>query len=205
MAQPSQIGIARVHPGCMNNQLLSHTAFLQCASIEFIALSKRRVSRVFAYTSCVEAAKMLHPCLRVQACQRWPRYAGPAALPGAQEHPTHRPVHRHGVRPLQGLLEGLMMTGGRQVLAACPIVFCHRQLAARRSATEPPHREVTSPQAMAPCLSSVCARSAPPPCRPPASVGWACAWTWAMAQALAQPQMTVRWEPEARQAPPCLQ
>src|SRR5262245_47280125 len=36
--------------------------------------------------------------------------------------------------------------GGRQVLAACSI-----KLAARRSATEPPRREVTSPQAMAPC------------------------------------------------------
>ena len=46
-----------------------------------------------------------------------------------------------------------MMTGGRQVLAACPIVLCHLQLAARRSATEPPHREVTSPQAMAPCAA----------------------------------------------------
>src|SRR6516162_1809048 len=33
--------------------------------------------------------------------------------------------------------------GGRQVLAAC-LVFCHPQLAARHSATEPPHREVTS-------------------------------------------------------------
>jgi len=46
-----------------------------------------------------------------------------------------------------------MTTGGRQVLAACSIVFCHLQRAARRSATEPPRREVTSPQAMAPCAA----------------------------------------------------
>src|SRR5262249_3016621 len=46
-----------------------------------------------------------------------------------------------------------MTAGGRQVLAACPIVFCHLQVAARRSATEPPHREITSPQAMAPCAA----------------------------------------------------
>src|SRR5215467_1417484 len=46
-----------------------------------------------------------------------------------------------------------MTTGARQVLAACPIVLCHLQLAARRSATEPPHREVTSPQAMTPCAA----------------------------------------------------
>src|SRR5262249_46989480 len=51
------------------------------------------------------------PCLRVQARQRWPRHARPPALPRAQEHRAHRSVHRHGTRPLQGLLEGLMMTG----------------------------------------------------------------------------------------------
>src|SRR5262249_24508221 len=61
-----------------------------------------------------------------------------------------------------------MTTGGRQVLAACPIVFCHLQLAARRSATEPPHREVTSPQAMTPCAA--CAPSGRPRCWPPASL-----------------------------------
>ena len=83
------------------------------------------------------------------------------------------PVHRNGVRPVQGLLEGLMTTGGRQVLATCPIVFCHLQLAARRSATEPPHREVTSPQAMAPCAA--CAPAGRLPCRPPASAG---SWAW---------------------------
>src|SRR5262249_13665909 len=44
----------------------------------------------------------------VQAGQRWPRYAGTAALPRAQEHPAHRQVHRNGARPVQGLLEGLM-------------------------------------------------------------------------------------------------
>ena len=30
---------------------------------------------------------------------------------GHKKHPAHRSVHRHGTRPLQGLLEGLMMTG----------------------------------------------------------------------------------------------
>src|SRR5262245_5466054 len=33
------------------------------------------------------------PCLWVQACQRWPRHAGFAALPRAQEHSTHGQVH----------------------------------------------------------------------------------------------------------------
>src|SRR6516162_6928398 len=47
------------------------------------------------------------PRLRVQARQRWPRHAGPAALPRAQEHSAHRQVHRNGARPIQGLLEGL--------------------------------------------------------------------------------------------------
>ena len=51
------------------------------------------------------------PCLRVQARQRWPRHARPAALPRAQEHPAHGPVHRHGARPLQRLLEGLTNAG----------------------------------------------------------------------------------------------
>ena len=46
-------------------------------------------------------------CLWVQARERWPRHAGPAALPRAQEHPAHRQVHRNGARPVQGLLEGL--------------------------------------------------------------------------------------------------
>src|SRR5262249_18939836 len=35
----------------------------------------------------------------------------PAALPWTQEHPTHGQVHRTGARPVQGLLEGLMMPG----------------------------------------------------------------------------------------------
>src|SRR5262245_48841674 len=38
----------------------------------------------------------------------WPRHAGPAALPRAQEHPAHGPVHRHGAGPVQGLLERLL-------------------------------------------------------------------------------------------------
>src|SRR5215813_13088897 len=35
------------------------------------------------------------------------RHAGPAALPRAQEHSAHGPIHRNGARPVQGLLEGL--------------------------------------------------------------------------------------------------
>src|SRR5215470_3984425 len=49
------------------------------------------------------------PCLWVQA--RWPRHARPAALPRAQEHPAHGPVHRTGARPIQGFLEKLTMAG----------------------------------------------------------------------------------------------
>src|SRR6516165_10071210 len=51
------------------------------------------------------------PCLWVQTRERWPRHPGPAALPRAQEHPAHGPVHRNGARPIQGLLEGLTMAG----------------------------------------------------------------------------------------------
>src|SRR5262249_46126728 len=45
------------------------------------------------------------PCLWVQASERWPRHAGLATLPRAQEHSAHRQVHRNGARPLQRLLE----------------------------------------------------------------------------------------------------
>ena len=44
-------------------------------------------------------------CLRVQARQRWPRHARPAALSRPQEHSAHRQVYRHGARPIQVLLE----------------------------------------------------------------------------------------------------
>jgi len=90
-----------------------------------------------------------------------------AAIPRKQDT-GHDPVHRNGARPIQGLLEGLMTTGGRQVLAACSM-FCHLQLAARHGTTEPPHREVTSP--------AVCAPSGGPRCPPQpwhCLVGWAC-------------------------------
>src|SRR5262249_4391606 len=53
------------------------------------------------------------PCLWVQARQRWPRHAGVTALPRAQEHPAHGPIHRNGARPVQGLLEGLTSRLGR--------------------------------------------------------------------------------------------
>src|SRR5262249_59609667 len=33
------------------------------------------------------------PRLRLQARQRWPRHAGAAALPRAQEYPAHGPLH----------------------------------------------------------------------------------------------------------------
>src|SRR5262249_4386357 len=57
-----------------------------------------------------QAAPPAHaaPCLRVQARQRWPRYAGVAALPRAQEHPAHGQIHRNGARPVQ---EFLALTG----------------------------------------------------------------------------------------------
>src|SRR6516164_1206551 len=45
----------------MGYTLLWHTAFLQCASIEFIALSTLHFGRVFAYTSAAS------PRLRIQA------------------------------------------------------------------------------------------------------------------------------------------
>ena len=48
------------------------------------------------------------PCLWVQAGERRPRHARPAALPWTQEHPTHGQVHRNGARPVQGLLERLL-------------------------------------------------------------------------------------------------
>ena len=38
------------------------------------------------------------PCLWVQTRQRWPRHASLAALPRAQEHSAHGPVHRNGSR-----------------------------------------------------------------------------------------------------------
>src|SRR5262249_30925739 len=43
--------------------------------------------------------------------QRRPRHAGLAALPRAQEHSAHRPIHRNGARQVQRFLEGLTMTG----------------------------------------------------------------------------------------------
>src|SRR5262249_31133119 len=52
------------------------------------------------------------PCLWVQARQRWPRHAGVAALPRAQEHPAHGQIHRTGARPVQGLLERLTLALG---------------------------------------------------------------------------------------------
>src|SRR5215468_8826211 len=52
------------------------------------------------------------PCLWVQTRQRWPRYAGSAALPRAQEYPAHGQIHRHGARPVQGLLERLTLALG---------------------------------------------------------------------------------------------
>ena len=70
-----------------------------------------------------------------------------------------------------------------------------------KTKTESPPGGVTSRPITRPVDFSLCAPSGRPRCRPPASVGWACAWTWAMAQAPAQPQMTARWEPEAPQAP----
>src|SRR5262245_32797460 len=58
------------------------------------------------------------PCLRVQTRERWPRHAGPATLPRAQEHSAHGQVHRNGARPIQGLLEGLTLGLGHLGAAA---------------------------------------------------------------------------------------
>src|SRR6516162_6173089 len=50
---------------------------------------------------------------RPPRCQRWPRHAGPPALPGPQKHSAHRQVHRIGAQPIQRLLEGLTPPHGR--------------------------------------------------------------------------------------------
>src|SRR6516165_1353148 len=65
------------------------------------------------------------------------------------------------------------------------------------------YREITRSAAMA-HASSACAPSARPRCQPPSSAGSACA-LWALAWPPAQPRGMARWEPGARQAPPCLQ
>ena len=66
-------------------------------------------------------------------------------------------------------------------------------------------REVTS-RAIT-CAVGACSAYAPADqsrCQPPSSAGSACA-LWALAWPPAQPQGMARWEPGARQAPPCLQ
>src|SRR5262245_8648752 len=63
------------------------------------------------------------PCLCVQACQRRPRHAGPAALPRAQEHPAHRQVHRNGARPFQGLLALTAVGAGKLGIASPSITL----------------------------------------------------------------------------------
>src|SRR6516165_8372173 len=42
--------------------------------------------------------------LRLCPSQRWPRHAGATGLARAQEHPTHRSVHRAVAASVQGLL-----------------------------------------------------------------------------------------------------
>src|SRR5262249_42398897 len=54
-------------------------------------------------------------CFRISlgvSTARWSRHARLAALPRAQEHSAHGPVHRDGARPFQGLLEGLTLNFG---------------------------------------------------------------------------------------------
>src|SRR5262249_35727914 len=66
-------------------------------------------------------------------------------------------------------------------------------------------REVTS-RAIT-CAVGACSACAPADqsrYQPPSSAGSACA-LWALAWPPAQPQRMARWEPGARQAPPCLQ
>src|SRR5262249_6506092 len=93
-----------------------------------------------------------------------------AALPRAQEHSAHGPVHPNGARPVQGLLEG----GGQDPQ---PDVAVERTDPSRRTKTktESPPGEVTSRAITRPVDFSLCAPSGRPRCRPPASVGWACA------------------------------
>jgi type 1 fimbriae regulatory protein FimB/type 1 fimbriae regulatory protein FimE len=87
-----------------------------------------------------EAAKMpfhppahASPCLWVQARQRWPRHADPAALPRPQEHSAHGQVHRNGARPLQGFLEGLTMAGPRTTLPSNELIHRAAQRPRRRA------------------------------------------------------------------------
>src|SRR5262249_15703698 len=47
------------------------------------------------------------PCLRLHAGRRRQGHAVAASLSGPQEHPAHRPLHRAGTDPIQGLVEGL--------------------------------------------------------------------------------------------------
>src|SRR5262245_50163520 len=61
------------------------------------------------------------PRLRLQARQRWPRHAGVAALPRAQEHPAHGALHRNGARSLQELL-ALTAVGAGKLGVASPSI-----------------------------------------------------------------------------------
>src|SRR5262249_52381028 len=45
--------------------------------------------------------------LRLQARKRRPRYARPAGIPRASEHPAHGALHRAGTDPVQGMVERL--------------------------------------------------------------------------------------------------
>ena len=106
------------------------------------------------------------PCLRVQARQRWPRHPGPAALSRPQEHSAHRPIHRNGARPVQGLLEGLTMAGAG---STAPHGRSSRSKKTTRHIVE-----ITRPLAVGPCAA--CAPAARSQYRPPSSAGSACAW-----------------------------
>src|SRR5262249_13329525 len=139
--------------------------------------------------------------------------AGLAALSRPQEHSAHRQVHRNRARPVQRLLEGLTTrrAGGQDPRAD---VAVERTDPSRRPETEtemdpqgtsPPGKVTSRAITCAVGTSSSCAPAGRPRCQPPSSAGSASCALWALAWPPAQPQMTARWEPEARQAPPCLQ
>src|SRR5262245_8182301 len=94
MALPIENRQIAYYTSCALTTLMTY-GILQCASIEFIALSNRHFGRVFAYSSCwVGPPKGSTRCLQFKLPNEGTRPC--AALPRAQEHSAHRPIHRNG-------------------------------------------------------------------------------------------------------------
>jgi len=55
----------------------------------------------------------------LQARQRWPRYESHPAISRSQEYSAHRSLHRAGLKPFPGLLEGLGEIGKSQMALHC--------------------------------------------------------------------------------------